>query len=150
MPTRPLTAKQASFVQYYADSGSETYNNAMQSAIKAGYAETTAEKNSKVILDYVGVKQAIVAYKAKTTVKLEHNRTIAIELLNEALAMARKQANTTAIIAATRELNAISNLHNQTITTVSDTTTIPASDTKLIEEQTRLLNIKLASTETGT
>ena len=39
---KPLTAKQFSFVQAYADSGSDTYNNQYQSAVKAGYAETTA------------------------------------------------------------------------------------------------------------
>jgi phage terminase small subunit len=78
---KPLTAKQASFVQYFADSGSSSYNNGYQSAIRAGYSENYADRRIKEVLGNVGVKQAISEYKQEITAELDHNRTIAIQLL---------------------------------------------------------------------
>jgi hypothetical protein len=57
--TGELTAKQATFVELYTAIGSTTYNNAMQSALKAGYAETTAITACTMILDKTRVKEAI-------------------------------------------------------------------------------------------
>ena len=60
-----LTAKQKAFVEYYAEPESESYNNAYQSAIRAGYAHKTANNSIQHVLGNVGVQQAIEAYKAK-------------------------------------------------------------------------------------
>ena len=118
-----LTAKQEAFVITYCDSGSETYNNAYQSAIKAGYAHNTAKNADKLILDNNGVKEALKAYKAKLAKKLDHNRDIAIKHLMhdyECLTEKAEQGDTVAIQARTsimRELSAISNLHSSTVNT---------------------------------
>jgi hypothetical protein len=111
-----------------------------------GYAESSC-KSGKAVGDVYGnlrIKEAIRAIDAKTTAKLDHTRQIAIDLLNEALGMARKQGNTTAIIAATRELNAISNLHNQTITTVKEVDTVPEADKEALSQVAADYKLKLA------
>ena len=153
MTDKPLTAKQASFVQYYADSGSESYHNAMQSAIKAGYSHKTANNSVKQILGSIGVKEAIDAYKAKTTAKLDHNRTIAIKLLNENItaldAIIEEQPNNVAAVTARtgaiRELNAISMLHGSSVTVNAEAPVdIPAEDLEQIQEQARQSTLKLA------
>ena len=129
MTDKLLTAKQSSFVEYYCNPGSDTYNNAYQSATKAGYAETTAKIACKHILEYVRVIKAISRYKAKTKEKIDHDRTTAINLLTSNLNALRPlivkdnikdKPNIQAVQAATaiiRELDAISGLHSQTILT---------------------------------
>jgi hypothetical protein len=59
-----LTAKQADFVLFYTTLGADTYNNAMQSALKAGYAETTANNSIQHVLGNVEVKKAIGVSRA--------------------------------------------------------------------------------------
>ena len=142
----PLNAKQEAFARALYTIGSDTYDNGTESARAAGYKgneNTLAMTASRMIR-----KDKIIALKAEiqavTVVKLEHNRTIAINLLNEAIDMARTQGNTSAIIAATRELNAISNLHGQTITTKSEEVAISEQDQPVIEEATRELTMRLA------
>ena len=61
MKERPLTAKQAAFVQCYADPGSKTYNNAAQSMAAAGYSHLYANKNATHITASHGVKAGILA-----------------------------------------------------------------------------------------
>ena len=132
MPTtkRALTAKQASFIEYYCNPASAVYNNAMQSAIKAGYAKTTANLACKHILGNIRIKTEIAAYRAKNHKELVHDRTVAIELLTANLARAREKAETGdiqavgAITAIIRELNAISALHSQTVNTQNKTLAI--------------------------
>ncbi len=68
--TQKLTAKQSSFVDYYCDPGSETYNNAYQSAIKAGYAHTTATLACKHILGNVRVQAAVIEKRAEVQATL--------------------------------------------------------------------------------
>jgi len=121
-----LTAKQRAFVIAYCDKGSSGYNVAQKSAELAGY------KGNEVTLGVVGyeninkpkIKAAIAAYRAKQGEKLDHDREKAIELLHEALAMAREQGDTKAVIAAVRELDAISGLHSQTIHNTGDGLTV--------------------------
>lgn len=118
---RELTAKQLDFVRYYADSGSQSYNNAYQSAIKAGYTTNTAKAKSGLWLEEVRIKQAIFDYKAPIAEKLDHNRDIAIKLLTSDLNRLNAKADAgdvQAIQARTRiiaELNSISNLHSSTV-----------------------------------
>jgi phage terminase small subunit len=123
----PLTAKQSSFIQYYADPASETYNNATQSMIKAGYSDKYAERNTTQVKSNKEVKAGIEAYKAKTSKELDHNRQIAIdqlthnlELLDTIIAEGKGLPLVQAIKArteVTKELNAISNLHSSTLNT---------------------------------
>jgi hypothetical protein len=54
-----LTAKEKSFVELYTAIGSTTYNNAMQSALNAGYAHNTAIKACNQIVDNSRVAKAI-------------------------------------------------------------------------------------------
>jgi hypothetical protein len=59
-----LTAKQADFVLFYTTLGADTYNNAMQSALKAGYNEITADQACQSILGSDRVKKAIGVNRA--------------------------------------------------------------------------------------
>lgn len=65
-----LTAKQASFVENYADPNSETFNNATQSAIKAGYKPKYAATNTNQITNnncvIEGIKVFVAEIKKKT------------------------------------------------------------------------------------
>ena len=72
--TKPLTAKQEAFVEYFAEPTSETFSNATQSMIKAGYSDNYAKHNSHHMLLNVGVKDAIQVYKGKA--KAETVRTV--------------------------------------------------------------------------
>ena len=114
-----LNPKQAGFVEYYETSGSSTYHNAMGSAIKAGYAYNTAKQACKILVENPRIKQAISVIQAQNSIKVEHNREIAIDLLRtnlQALSAKIKEGNISAVQAATgviRELDAITGLHDQ-------------------------------------
>ena len=111
-----LSNRQKDFVRYYSDTGCpETLNNATQAAIMAGYSSKGAHVRGHELLSNSKIIDAIKAHKTKTARKIDHNRTIAIELLHEAIAMARTSNDSKALIAAVRELDAISSLHSQTI-----------------------------------
>ncbi len=56
---RPLTGKQTAFVEAYTDFGNNTYLNATQSAITAGYSARTANKMVARLLVNVGINRAI-------------------------------------------------------------------------------------------
>lgn len=60
-----LTAKQEAFVLHYTMLGANTYNNAMQSALKAGYSKGTATLACRDILDKPTVKQALAVRRAE-------------------------------------------------------------------------------------
>ncbi|MCK5017522.1 MAG: terminase small subunit [Candidatus Peribacteraceae bacterium] len=115
--SKPLTAKQSNFVKRYCNPKSETYNNAYQSAIKAGYAHNTSNNADSLILGNSGVKQAISRYMAKNDEKIVHDRNISLKNLQAAYKMAKKQKNPAGMIAAEREKNAISSLHSSTLHT---------------------------------
>jgi len=123
MAKRKLTAKQEAFVKYFADPGSETYNNITQSMIKAGYTKEYASNNTNQVMGNNGVKEAVATYKAKTAEKLDWNRDIALKHLRFVIDSLEKQVaagNTGAVnayIRAVTEFNAISNLHSSTVTT---------------------------------
>ena len=155
---KPLTAKQASFVQYYADSGSDTYNNIEQSMLKAGYSANYARHNCHHMLANVGISKANTAYRAKTSAKLEHNRTIAIDQLNSVVdqcnvILQAQPHNVSALSAKTgaiRELNAISNLHSSTVNT--DTKPVKAltsDERKALQAQARALDSVKLVKDTG-
>lgn len=48
-----LTPKQADFLRYYLNPKSETYSNALQSALKAGYAQEYAENLTSEMPDWL-------------------------------------------------------------------------------------------------
>ncbi len=74
MPDKPLTAKQQAFISLYAAPQSETYNNAYQSAIKAGYGESAANQACKVIVGNCRVDAAITAFKQELEQKTVYSR----------------------------------------------------------------------------
>ena len=78
---RKLTARQSSFVEYYADPKSETYNNATASAIKAGYKEDNAKVIAAQNLTKLNIKDAIASYKASITAE----NKITVEWLDKQL-----------------------------------------------------------------
>jgi hypothetical protein len=141
MPTSPLTDKQQAFIENYCNNGynaAKAYKDAYPNC-KGNYNKLGAENKAKQ-----GINEAIEAYKAQITTKCDHNRQIAIDLLNEALGMARVKGDNQGIVSATRELNAISNLHNQTITTVKEVDTVPEADKAALQQVAADYKLKLA------
>ena len=106
-----LTAKQQSFVQYYADVGSGTYNNGTQSAKKAGYSMKTANEQAARLLANVSIKEAIAVYKAGIAVKLELTREAQHKKLQQALQMAIETKSAAAMTSAIREQNEMLGYH---------------------------------------
>lgn len=145
-----MTAKQASFIEYYCNPGSDTYNNATQSMIKAGYSDNYCNRHVNQVVSNSVVKQAISEYKAKTTEKLDHDRQIAIDLLNQNILWLTPKAEQgdvqaiSALTAAIRELNAISNLHKQTVFGGNVVETVKPEDKPVIDEACRIIKLKLA------
>jgi len=85
--TKPLTAKQKAFIKNYTNAGSATYNNATQSAIKAGYSERSANNNLPQIFTETVVKaieEARQEQAKKTDVTAE-------EIVQELRSLAFKQ-----------------------------------------------------------
>lgn len=154
MPDKPLSAPRHSFVQYMADSGSETFNNAAQS-YKRAYPKCNGGWNRLAarLMAMDVIKQAISKYKAKTTAKLDHNRTIAIKLLNENIAaldaIIEAQPNNVAAVTARtgaiRELNAISMLHGSNLVVAAESPVdVPDADLDQVAAEARAATLKLA------
>jgi hypothetical protein len=126
--------------------------NKTEAMITVGYEETYANggRGQGIVYGNEHVRDAISAIDGKRAGELEHNRATALELLHEAIAMARIQGNTAAIIAATRELDAISNLHKATIITESTPDQPTGAEAEAITEaareyKRRISNIKAVS-----
>jgi phage terminase small subunit len=138
---RPLTNKQELFIENYCNNGynaSKAYRDAYPNC-KAQHGVMGHENLQKP-----KIKAAIDAYKAKISKKYEHNREKALAYLEEAIEMARDQDNISGMVSAVKEMNAISNLHSQTVRQVSDEVVIPEAEKELISEAARALTVKLA------
>ena len=114
----PLTPKQLSFTEHYTDSGNkETFGNATESARQANYRGndgTLQSIGAENLLKPV-IRAELARIKADKEVVTEHNRETSLIRLDKAYTLAEKQGNTSSMIAAEREKNAISGLHSQTI-----------------------------------
>lgn len=60
-----LTAKQASFVEYFCNPNSESFNNLVQSMTRANYSENYANHRSRCLLDNVVVIAGMKDYKSR-------------------------------------------------------------------------------------
>lgn len=94
MPNRPLTAKEASAIEFYCDTTSETFNRWGRSCLKAGYSKCKGwEQNASRVLNKDAVQAGIGAYKAKVTART--GRTVqSVDAMQQAaydLAMSQKQ-----------------------------------------------------------
>jgi len=140
---RQATQKQIAFANAMYTIGLDTFGNGQRSAEAAGYSgnDNTLRQTAHKLVTNGNVIKLKTVIQAKTVKKLDHNRAIAIALLNEALAMARKKKDNQGIVSATRELNAISNLHSSTLHT--DSNEQAELDAKSTEEANRLANIRL-------
>lgn len=83
---RKLTARQENFVQYYYDIGSDSYGNATQSAIKAGYPENGAEVRGSENVRKSNIIEAGFSYKAAIAEKIEINRQYLVDKLEKLIA----------------------------------------------------------------
>ena len=116
-----LTGKQKAFIRCYGSPGSKTYQNAYQSALKAGYSKVTAYQAKSNILENPKVKAALAKKADDWAKKCEYNYDQACQQLDEIIenVEARAQAGDTqanrVYLAAIAEKNAISGLHTQTI-----------------------------------
>ena len=146
MTDRVLTAKETSAIERYCNPDSKTYNNWCQSYLKAGYSECKGyQANAIRVLHKDYIRQAVSDYRAKTGQVWSHDRQIAVDALN--LNVLRLQAKAdngdvqaaSAITACIRELNAISNLHSQTVVTDTKPQPLTADQRALLEEQAKAL-----------
>lgn len=84
-----LTAKQEAFIEFYTTLGAETYNNAMQAALKAGYANDTANQACRLILGStrvkVGIEQARAANRSNSLSNVQDIRDMHKQLMDEAV-----------------------------------------------------------------
>jgi phage terminase small subunit len=78
-----LTDKQQAFVGYYADPNSETYNNATQAAIKAGYTPKSANLASDRLLGNVKIKKEIDGIRDRLKAKNVASRQIRQEFWSD-------------------------------------------------------------------
>ena len=149
---RPLTNKQEAFCEEYCNNG----YNATQ-AYKKAYPDCKGgwHKLGSRLMAKDGIRTRIARYRAGVTAKVDHDRDKAIELLKENIATLDQiieGAGTglsvvqaiNARTAVVRELNAISNLHGQTITNKTTSTPLPAADQEAYSEAGRNLTLKLA------
>jgi len=154
MPRRKdkLTDKQKAFVDYYTTPGADTYNNALKSAIKAGYSKKTAKQIGTNNLSKIYIREAIEQKHAERRKRAEYNYDIAIAELNKVIAnlqpLAEKgnvQANQ-ALTAAIREKNAITGLHTQTVKTQDiSRPDISDAERQALADLARRYNIRLAT-----
>ena len=122
-----LSAKEGAAIEYYCNPDSETYNNWTQSYKKAGYSLAKGWKqNGGKVLIKPRIRQAIADYRDKTGQKWSHDRQVAVDGLNlnmirlQAAADVGNIAAVNAITAIYRELDAISNLHTNTVINKGD------------------------------
>lgn len=150
-----LTAKEQSAVEFYCNPDSETFNNWAQSCNKAGYSQCKGwERNAVRTLAKDHVKTAIKQYRAKTGQIWAHDRQIAVDGLNVNLLRLQIKADNgdvgacQAITTAIRELNAISNLHSNTVYNPDQnkTDTLTPAETEAYAAAARQLKLKLSET----
>ena len=155
MEDKPLTVKQAAFCKWLFTPGQEIFGKPIQAARKANY-EGNDNTLSSIASENL-TKPAIIAEKARieaiTSEKMEHDRDIAVKLLNTNIAaldaiILEQPMNVAAVTARTgaiRELNAISNLHSATVHTpdVAKPALTPAED-KALDAAARQLKLSLS------
>jgi len=151
-PKDRLTDKQKAFIDAYTDIGSNTYNNALQSAIAAGYSKKTAGVIANENLKKPYIMAEIEQKHAERRKKAEYNYDIAIESLNkvisnlEPLAAAGNIQANRALIDAVREKNAITGLHTQTVKTQDiSRPDISDAERQALADLARRYNIRLAT-----
>lgn len=94
---RRLTAKERAYVEAITAIGSDTFNNAYQSAIKAGYTEQTAKRASVQISENIRVKAAILDKQAEKREKYDWDEQIALGHLRDGISIAKRQEQPSAI-----------------------------------------------------
>ena len=115
---KKLTPKQQAFVIHFTDNtNKQTFNNATQASIAAGYSAKTAHNMVNRLLANVGIKAEIEAIQAKKREKLEYNQEIAHKLLLEQLEIAKQQKDVPAAVSCIREMDTIYALRTENITT---------------------------------
>ena len=137
---KELSAKRKRFCQeYIVDS------NGTQAAIRAGYSIKTAQEQASQLLSILMVKEYISQLQAELGEKIDHDRDIAISILHEALALARHKGDNQGRVSACRELNSISNLHNQTITQMTAETPLTQEEQQALADVSRDYKLKLST-----
>ena len=87
------TGKQVDFIKYYADPGSETYNDPKQSAIRAGYSKTTASNAASNIIEKCKLRPEIEKYKAKIMEKVDITREMLVKRMADIVFGDEKASN---------------------------------------------------------
>ncbi len=145
-----IRKRQDSFASNFAEPASQTYGNAEQSAIKAGYSSKWANRQAHLLLDNSRLKTAISAKIAKRQAKIEYNYEKAIAELDKIITNLTKQADTghiqanSALIQAVREKNAITGLHKQTIKTEPIQPKADPAETETLRDIARTYKLRIA------
>ena len=143
-----LSDKRQAFVDEYCKNG----YNATQ-AYKAAYPNCKGgwDKLGPRLMGKDGIKQAIMAKRAKEQAKIDYNYNIAMEELNEVIANLRAQAKggniqaNQALTGAIREKNDISGLHKQAIRQEIVTPRLSDSDRQALDEPARIYKLNRAN-----
>ena len=88
---KKLTAKQASFIEYFANPNSSTFNNIQGSMLRAGYAESFARHRASYMLSNVVISAANDAYRAKNNKKYELTIAEVLKDLEYGLKLAKER-----------------------------------------------------------
>jgi len=99
MDTRPLTTRQARFIEEYLVDG-----NGTQAAIRAGYAASGAYTEASRLLRNAEVARAIKTRQEADSARLGLSRERVVTMLLEAFEKAKEQAAPAAMVSAAREL----------------------------------------------
>lgn len=132
--------------QEYCTNGRKQYD----AMVTVGYTKAYANSYCGKMWENKRLIDAIARIDAKIVKKYDHNRQIAIDLLNQNIVWLRPKAENgdvqaiSALTAAIRELNSISSLHGQTITNRQDTAQVKPEDKPVIDEACRTIKLKLA------
>lgn len=112
---KDLTLKQKAFAEAYYNKDSKTFGNGVASAKVAKYKGN--DKTLSVVAAENLAKPCIIEAGERIEVdcksKVEHSRDISLKNLQLALDMAIRQGNVAGMVAAEREKNAISGLHDK-------------------------------------
>ena len=90
-------------------------NNGTKAAIRAGYSPKGARVRGSLLLAKDNVKTELARIRAVLAIKAEHTWELAIRDLQTAFDMAKTQGNVAGMVAAKREMSAISGMHSSTI-----------------------------------
>jgi hypothetical protein len=142
MPIRPLTAKEASTIEFYCDVTSDTFNNWGRSYLKAGYSECKGwERNGYLVRNKDVVIEGIAAYKAKSGAGTARTVQSIDAMYQTAYDLAQETKQSSSMVSACTGIARLYGMDKDTQATDTPTDLTPQQ----VEEATRASNVVLAN-----